>query len=616
MPSVPYSLEVLKGGSVAGCVEVVGGAFWTFGRHPSCDVVLEHPSCSRLHAVLQLRGDDGCAFVWDAGSTHGTAVNKRPLKPRAYAPLRVGDQIRFGLSTRTYVLQGPQHLMPEEGLSRAERLQLRQLEAAAAQAEDAALRAMALVKARAAAGGHTGGAPWGQDTSEASDFAAAELPDGDAELDWRSYGGKLSDKQELARDKLRRKEATISNLESEIERISAKEGSQQGLTAGQAAQVSRNEARVQVLRAEIEEAEESLNETLRESALARARAAAGGADEAGEDAAATAVAAAAAAKRKRRAAEAAEVAAAGNSDSDEFFDRTAAAGVPKRPLLLDPRAPQAAVETVQSLWVKREAARAALQAALKAAAEAQAQCDARAGNADDALDAFMDDVGASLRRAAAAAATDHAQRCGLEEAKLNRLIALADPSGFYTGPKQIQAPPTHPPAAQAAAAAAVQSVFPSAAPSVAHQDPPPVQADEDGFLNPAALRAMSAPQLRAQFDASASIRAMEAALAGGAAPEQGGLVQVRRPAAPRAIARAAGAAVQPLRRSSTEVADAAAAQAQADVQRLLGGRSSAFLPEEEEEEEQPAPSEQDGAWAAPTGQDGSGRTRLNDLLGY
>lgn len=28
--------------------------FFTFGRHPSSHVTLEHPSCSRLHAVLQV----------------------------------------------------------------------------------------------------------------------------------------------------------------------------------------------------------------------------------------------------------------------------------------------------------------------------------------------------------------------------------------------------------------------------------------------------------------------------------------------------------------------------------------------------------------------------------
>jgi hypothetical protein len=46
-----------------------------------------------------------------------------------YVPLRVGDILKFGQSSRLYVFQGPAELMPEEGLSRAEKQQLKQLEA-------------------------------------------------------------------------------------------------------------------------------------------------------------------------------------------------------------------------------------------------------------------------------------------------------------------------------------------------------------------------------------------------------------------------------------------------------------------------------------------------------
>jgi pSer/pThr/pTyr-binding forkhead associated (FHA) protein len=50
--------------------------------------VLEHPSASRLHAVLQFRGSDKAAFLFDCGSTHGTLVNKQRIKPRVFVPLR------------------------------------------------------------------------------------------------------------------------------------------------------------------------------------------------------------------------------------------------------------------------------------------------------------------------------------------------------------------------------------------------------------------------------------------------------------------------------------------------------------------------------------------------
>ena len=68
-------------------------------------------SLSRLHAVIQYRGD-GDAFLYDCGSTHGTFLNKRRLKARVHAPLRVGDTFHLAESTRTYFFQGPSELAP------------------------------------------------------------------------------------------------------------------------------------------------------------------------------------------------------------------------------------------------------------------------------------------------------------------------------------------------------------------------------------------------------------------------------------------------------------------------------------------------------------------------
>ena len=83
-----YSLEVMKAGQIIETRAVADKAFFTFGRSPGCDFLLEHPSASRLHAVLQYRSSDGCAFLYDAGSAHGTFVNKKQLKPKAHMALR------------------------------------------------------------------------------------------------------------------------------------------------------------------------------------------------------------------------------------------------------------------------------------------------------------------------------------------------------------------------------------------------------------------------------------------------------------------------------------------------------------------------------------------------
>ena len=52
------------------------------------DIVLEHPSSSRLHAVLQFKATTGEAFLYDAASAHGTFLNKKRLKPRVHTQIR------------------------------------------------------------------------------------------------------------------------------------------------------------------------------------------------------------------------------------------------------------------------------------------------------------------------------------------------------------------------------------------------------------------------------------------------------------------------------------------------------------------------------------------------
>ncbi|XP_014805961.1 PREDICTED: kanadaptin [Calidris pugnax] len=113
-----YGLEVLKGGVALGSVRLEGGSWFLVGRLPGCALSLEHPSVSRHHAVLQYRGaggsPDGPAadaagfYVYDLGSTHGTFLNKARVPPRTYCRVRVGHGLRFGGSSRLFLLQGPE----------------------------------------------------------------------------------------------------------------------------------------------------------------------------------------------------------------------------------------------------------------------------------------------------------------------------------------------------------------------------------------------------------------------------------------------------------------------------------------------------------------------------
>lgn len=61
------------------------------GRHHSCDVVLDDPTVSRMHARLIFR--DGSWVLQDLDSTNGAVVNGTPV---GRCELRPGDQLLLG----------------------------------------------------------------------------------------------------------------------------------------------------------------------------------------------------------------------------------------------------------------------------------------------------------------------------------------------------------------------------------------------------------------------------------------------------------------------------------------------------------------------------------------
>ena len=107
--------QILKNGTIINTVSVGGKDLVMIGRNAdTCDIALDHPSVSRHHIAVQFK-EDGCAYVFDM-STHGTRLNKRQLKSRVYARLRVGDVLQVGQSSRLLIFSGPEHLVePVEG---------------------------------------------------------------------------------------------------------------------------------------------------------------------------------------------------------------------------------------------------------------------------------------------------------------------------------------------------------------------------------------------------------------------------------------------------------------------------------------------------------------------
>ncbi|KAM6969653.1 kanadaptin [Tautogolabrus adspersus] len=122
-PDAPYALEILKNGTIVDTVPLTERSYFVVGRLPVCDVSLEHPSISRYHAVLQYRrqageeecvGDERGFYIHDLGSTHGTVVNKNKIPPKTFIRVRVGHVLKFGGSTRLFILQGPEFDEEEE----------------------------------------------------------------------------------------------------------------------------------------------------------------------------------------------------------------------------------------------------------------------------------------------------------------------------------------------------------------------------------------------------------------------------------------------------------------------------------------------------------------------
>ena len=111
------ALVVLKEGAQIEEIGISRHGEYSLGRQADiATIVIDHPSTSRKHATLTV-GVDGCR-IQDEGSAHGTFLNGERLSPRVSSPISPGSSLKFGASSRTYVLRKPS-VSPAEPAKRA-----------------------------------------------------------------------------------------------------------------------------------------------------------------------------------------------------------------------------------------------------------------------------------------------------------------------------------------------------------------------------------------------------------------------------------------------------------------------------------------------------------------
>jgi len=115
-PKTRWRLYVFKGNEELPILYIHRQSAYLLGRDRKvADIPLDHPSCSKQHAALQYRlvdytRSDGSKsrrvtpYVIDLNSANGTYVNNQKIESQKYVQLMEKDVLKFGFSSREYVM--------------------------------------------------------------------------------------------------------------------------------------------------------------------------------------------------------------------------------------------------------------------------------------------------------------------------------------------------------------------------------------------------------------------------------------------------------------------------------------------------------------------------------
>lgn len=115
-PKRRWRLYPFKGEKAMQTLYIHRASGYLLGRERKVvDIPLDHPSCSKQHAAIQYRlvpfirenGSQGKRvrpYIIDLESANGTWLNNNKIEPRKYVEILEKDVLKFGFSTREYVL--------------------------------------------------------------------------------------------------------------------------------------------------------------------------------------------------------------------------------------------------------------------------------------------------------------------------------------------------------------------------------------------------------------------------------------------------------------------------------------------------------------------------------
>jgi smad nuclear-interacting protein 1 len=114
--SQEWRLFIFKGEDLLETVPLAQQTCWLMGKEAAvADLVIEHPSTSKQHGVIQFRyvekavnefGDrKGTVkpYLIDLESSNGTFLNGDKISPRRFIEIKSGDVMKIGHSEREYV---------------------------------------------------------------------------------------------------------------------------------------------------------------------------------------------------------------------------------------------------------------------------------------------------------------------------------------------------------------------------------------------------------------------------------------------------------------------------------------------------------------------------------